>query len=80
MFCIQLIYKSGGSSTILGKTIEVCKENCSRSKGDWLVATIPYEVVSVYWPWREDGMLDVSVPSAWWEQLGESLKEKYGKE
>ena len=80
MFALQLICNTGGSKTILGKTVEECKKNCAKVKGDWLVATIPYEVVSVYWPWMEYGMLDVSVPSAWWEQLGEALREKYKQE
>lgn len=82
MFCIQLIYNMGGSKTVLGNTIEDCKKNCSTIKGDWLAATIPYEVEDKDWPFVETNspLYDVSVPVAWWSELGVKLWERYRAE
>jgi len=75
MFAISVISKSGGSKTILGKTLQECRDNsaaCSdKTKHNYLASTIPYAI------WKVKGTLniyDVSVPFEIKQAIGQELR------
>jgi hypothetical protein len=73
MFVIQLIHMSGGSKTILGKTLAECREKaaCIQSK-DYVAGTIPFAVYRS----KSNGIdaYDVSIPSEVRKTLGLELR------
>lgn len=73
MYCIQLVYESGGSTTLLSETIEGCKQRASVSRASFSFATVPYEVFV-----SPSGSYDVSVPAEWKDAMGPDVAKKIG--
>lgn len=73
MYCVQFVYESGGSRTILGETVEECKARASVSRASFSFATVPYEVFL-----GDEGTYDVSVPVEWRDAVGHEAAKKIG--
>lgn len=72
MFCISLIHKTGGTKTILGKTMQECRDSAAKHMylNNYLAATIPYTVYSV----EKSAMYDVSIPFEIKKSLGIEMR------
>jgi hypothetical protein len=72
MFSIQLIHRTGGTKTAMGKTLADCRANakriCAAFPGSFVAATIPYAV------YKRDSVYDVSIPFEIKKDLGVELR------
>jgi hypothetical protein len=78
MFCIQLIWKNGGSNSIRAETKEECRAIACKRKvsREHVVATVPYEVFKSP---RYQNVYDVSIPEDIRQGLGEEVMKMYSQ-
>lgn len=74
MYCIQLIWKTGGSTTVTADSLESCKRDAKvvseRIGGSLAASTLPYEVEDASIP-------DVSIPTDFRPLLGDEFMRLY---
>jgi hypothetical protein len=92
MIAQQLVYREGGSMTVMAETVEQCRARTTivsgHLKGSLLAVTVPYEVkrsevgsASMRMPVGQTMVrFDVSIPEAFYEGLGEAFMKTYKQE
>ncbi len=78
MYCIQLIWRSGGSSSVIAETVEDVRKKAALkvNSKEHIVATVPFEVFKAA---GFTNAYDCSIPAEFRQALGGDVLKLYSQ-